>query len=433
MARKRYLLNKNLAIFYIILLICFLLYGFLDTAANVNIYNILIFAISLMLSFYGINDILSNGISMSNVFLVSFFVFLAANNFNIAGMQMEKNWIDMYYYFVGPLLFYFILSIPIKNHKAQFTLKRRGRPDAVVAVFLIIIVGIQIYAIQRQGLRFFDGSWRSEDAAQYSIAGVTGIQAVLTWTSLMLIPNIKKKLAVLTAVVSISIAVLNVSRGDMMREAVLIFIIWFGVVWDNIKKDNTQIEKKRIIRRAVIVLAVILGCFTIFGAYRTYKRGATLSNVQRMLHSRSKSLLINWIYAYTCINYDVLKYVYKTFRPLYRMQYFIMPLMRFIGGSDKLLAYRQSTYSSGLNGANASTFLGIFVVEMGPFYWVEVIVFAVILCVLRSLFRAFEFKGGEYFLIMATAMTCFGNILFTPVFFVAIPFALIVWIALCKD
>ena len=70
-----------------------------------TIFNIIIFQISFLIVMIAIINITNDGINLLNIFAVSYFVFLGLNSCNISDLQLEKNSYDLYFYFIGPMIF----------------------------------------------------------------------------------------------------------------------------------------------------------------------------------------------------------------------------------------------------------------------------------------------------------------------------------------
>ena len=145
---------------------------------------------------------------------------------------------------------------------------------------------------------------------------------------------------------------------------------------------------------------------------RGWKDPATA--ISNLLESRTDNMVINWAYGYTGINFDVLKQEFIEKEKTEEFKALFLPVIRILGGNKAIEEYNKTINTRGLNDFNASTFLSYYIRELGLFYFIDVILTALIVILLDWLCCLVGFKGGRLFLLMMTALTFFGNYYIMP-------------------
>lgn len=77
---------------------------------DLTIPNLFIACFSILLFTYGFDKFCSK-INAANTFLTFFYLGLALNCLSLSGLQTKKEFKDIYFYFVGPLIFFATLRI----------------------------------------------------------------------------------------------------------------------------------------------------------------------------------------------------------------------------------------------------------------------------------------------------------------------------------
>lgn len=369
-----------------------------------NIENILILALCILFISNGIRDMKRNGVDVSNIFICFYCLVLATNCLNISDLQKPKTIKDIYFYFVGPCIFY---SIFCKIKKIKVPVKISCiyvKPDYIGWLILSfsIITRLRIYL--KFGIRFLSNTWQSSQIKNFTEAGGSGITEMLMWLSIMLIPVVNKKLKIVTIAFAVTVSVLNVYR----RNLILIFIyIVIYIISKNVRKAFTLKNMSRLI---LITLSVLI-VFSIFGNYRQKQRGEINFGIGSVLESHVQSDVVNWVYGYSSINFDVLKQNFIDQSPSWKFQELTLPFKRLFGGSKAVSDYYDSVSDSmrehGLRGFNASTFLSAFIREFGYLYIFQIIILSLFVGILYLLCKIVNFQGGIIFLCMMTSMLIF--------------------------
>ena len=365
-----------------------------------NCINVVIVILSTLITCLAAISIKVQGVFLYNAFLCSFFGVLIFNNFNISALQMEKTITDIYYYFFGPLVFAEILYLferkKIKYYFSGFQLNPNFLGGVIAG--LCIIFYLRVFSMT--GIRAFGNEWLSSQSSNYVIQGSSGMSNLFMWLCLMMVPVVNKKLKIILIIIPVFCAFLSASRGDIMRIALYLLMMWMAFA-------GKKIATRRNIRKFMIIVAIILVFFSAYGNYRQEKRGWN-STIGYMLQSKVDNDLINWAYAYSAINFDVLK-LYTSSEPTMEIELLYTPIMRITEGADAVENYYNSMYISGLHGFNAATFLSYFIKETGYFYFFQVAILAIIIGIMDKICLSINFKGGHIFLLMLTTLNVFGN------------------------
>lgn len=370
-----------------------------------NINNFVIYILSACICFYSFWDIKNYGVKPHSLFLFVFFIFLFWNTSNLVGIQLEKTPKDVYYYFFGPLIFATILwlAFHLKVPNLADISKFKIDPNLMSFILLVLFILIKLYIGSKVGYRIesVDAGYL-ESGEKYSLPGFTGVSTVLQWTLVMLIPHIKKTYIVLILVSIIAFAFLHVKRGDIAR--VFVFLITYFFVVKIKEKEYFSLKKTIIIAIVFLLFSIV---FAEFGEWRRSNQIAE-SIIQQLLESRSDSIVLNWIYSYTTIPYDILKIFDELNHPYYPyglVSEFVDPQ------SYEFKDYMIQEEKANISGNNAGTFLSMFVHDFGVFYFIEVIFFGIGIAVLIILTRMFNFFGIYCMVLTMLVFSFFGNYL----------------------
>lgn len=415
-------------IFYLSWIAIFYDWGF-------NIFNVIIYIGALLLVLYGRGDYKINGVTPFSLFLISFNSVLLFNCFNFAGVQQEKNILDLYYFFFGPCIFAMLLrsnhlekkvntiieNVESKNlYKIEddFRFLRR-----VIIILWITHLFLRIYIYKETGIRFFSSQWSFAESQAFVISGISGLAQMLLWVCLMFVPIFNKMWGMLIGLTSVIIPLLDASRGDLMRVlAILMFVVLYG----NRKEIELKIEKRE--RRLIVILgSLILALFVIMGLYRNQMRNSPTNNMGMALESRIDNVAFNWIYGYTGVNFDVLKDMYTNIEPSGHITLLLTPFIRFIYGSEVVMIHREEMFYNGLNGINAPTFLGTFVQELGCLYFVDIIILGLVTKTIYVYSMKKEFKGGIIMVLASVLFAFYGCFLTSTTIIYAIIFSILLY------
>ncbi len=400
---------------FLLLVIAFFAYVIHSDSDARSFFNIITYLISLGVVAWGLLDILKRGICVSNVFACSYFAFLAFNCFYISGLQVRKSWSSIYYLVIGSLLFIMILRMFETCRVIRIHCKTRLKPDLLATVCFVCFVFLKMINFYMTGIRLFDHDFSNDGAKNYMIGGLSGLSELFMWISLMFIPVVKKKLRIVIAAGCFLLyGVFAVSRNNMMTIAIFLAICLMQ------HYGSRFLNNRKLIRSLAIMSVVVLIAFTLFGNYRQQQRGwnNVSGTIEYLLESKSTNSVINWTYAYTSINYDVLlQCMVETNHPgsLYSV---LEPLVRLFGDVSAIAKYNDAAFHiHGLNGFNASTIWGPTIYELGDMYLFGVFLLGLIVGIWILIARSEGAKGFEVYLVTWAAMSVFGNFYTISVYF----------------
>lgn len=368
-----------------------------------NPYNFIIFILASAICFFSFVDIRKHGIRAHNLFLFTFYVFLFWNTSNLGGIQLEKEAIDVYYYFFGPLIFAGMLWVfcTLKVRQMDDLVKFKLDPNLLALILLSIFVLVKLYIGSVVGYRIESvEAGFLEEGDKFSVPGFTGIATVLQWTLVMLMPHIKRKYIVLILVFVIVFAFLHVKRGDISRIFVFM-IVWFFFV--KVRQKNYFSFK-----RMIVISSVFLSFSLIFAEFGEWRRSNQLAKsiIQTYLDSKSESIVLNWTYSYTSIGYDIMKISDDMAHPYFPYGITFPYLDQ---GSFQMKNYTAEQEKANINGFNAGTFLSLFIHDYGILYFLEIILFGFLVGLLILITRMFNFFG-IYCMVLTLLVFCFfGN------------------------
>ena len=421
-------------VLFILLFTLFLLSNFVLEATQFNICSIIIFLISFSILGGSINSIYKNGIKSYNLFFLIFNFFLLLNTFNLLDIQVEKNWVDLYYFFVGQILYggclfygessFFALGDQKKNKKINLISTRH-----LMIVLLVLYIIVNIIYFRRVGIRLLakevfsmDTGWSEE---KYSIGGLNGILFMLSWLLMLFSQYLDRKKSVIVFVlVCFCQGVLMFKRGDVIR-----FILFFSIS-ALINKKNNVISKKNL-KKIFLYGMLALFIFVFMGEFRQYRRDMVLAgrhvfNINTMLKGKIDNKYLNWLQGYTSINFDALKqYVISTatFRGIRGV---FLPITRFVLGGDSVQSYYNEIAVVTTNRTGfATTFLCHSIFDMSSFYIVEIILLGMITAFFISLCKKYNMSNVYKFLLYLISLNIFGDYFSTPLIYAVIIFSVI--------
>lgn len=391
-----------------VLSVLYVVYSLFNLSYDITWVNIIIFLLSLVILLFTINSIRKKGVRQYSVFYLFFYSSLLLNNCQISELQFKKELIDIYYLFVGPLIFgsilFFFDQYKVKPWKKLLNLS----PTSIGIILWIFVLILELYIINNVGLRILmPGKWLTENATEFVVPGISGIVYVISWILVMFIPDVNKFLKSLFLLNGLVImGIISVSRGNIIR-IVLTYIMIYAI-----NKGNRILTRKVLLVIIATATVVLLG-FSVLGELRESVRHNTNIQISDVLQSRINNKVINWYYCYTAINFDVLKAVSYDEVPNYSLSCLALPLLRLLG-NDEVVKYLTSRQTYGLNGLNASTFLNDFIADWGLLYFIPIMMLGIFvgLCILLS--KCAGTLGGYAFLMMISSISVMGNYYIVP-------------------
>lgn len=411
---------------FVLALAAYIVYAICLPARNIQWINVLIYTGSMALVAFSVQDIVKQGVSVSNVFGSIYFLSLAANNLNISGLQREKTLLDVYYLMAGPVIFWVIVSI-FDRVKIRFSIQkvRVFDPNTVAKALLLLYVVMKLCIFRRTGIRLLGGTWMhggfngaNTIGSQYQVGGFSGIAMCSMWLALLLIPVVKNRLKIVIGATALLLdGVFMISRSAIMMMGIY-FVACFVCA-----QGNRLLTSKKNVR--ILCILALLGAagFTILGNLRQMMRGWGNNSGQviaNLLQSSTKNGAVNWLYAYTAFNHDVLLQVHTGVEHPMTMYTVFAPIARIFGGYAALADYNDAVFHvSGLRGFNMLPFTGPMVNEMGALYVVQAALLGLYVGVLSYVSRVQRAEGFRAFLIMfSTLLICGNNFTTASYFFV---------------
>lgn len=410
--RSENLVNKHMVIrfiyFFTLLSVVIYIVNYMnENIRNQNIYNIIIFIMCGMIVLWSLKDALKRGFQINTIFGISYFFFMALAQFHISGLQEEKSLYSLYYLFAGSLAFLFVVRL-FENQKCP-TIRKLSAIDAdFLALFLFFFsTCLKIIIFLKMGTRLTNADFASGVGNSYTISGVSGLAEMTMWLSLMCLPNIKRRNKILVFVGSfILFGVFSLSRNNMMM------LIVFLTMYFLYSKGEKILRRPDLIIKMLILIIFVFEVFSMFGVYRQTARGWNNPNetVKKLLMSSTNNSVINWVYSYTSINYDVMLQVMAKAAHPYTCYGIFLPILRLVGASSAIAAYNDRVFHiHGLNGFNASTFFGPLIFEMGEFYFFGALLLAVQVGIFAYFARMEKTPGHTIYLMTWAALSVFGN------------------------
>lgn len=363
--------------------------------------NFLLAIISAFICFVAVRNVKKKGVKSYNIFLLFFFGCLLLNTTKLSIYQRDKTMLDMYYLMLGP--FIVTVFLYIAEHHKLLSIKSLNKisVDWVFAVLLGLYIATKLYISSIVGWRIdsFQVGTMLISGDELTVPGFSGLAISLQWTLLMLCPSVSRKRRWMCVFFCISLCIfafLHVKRGDVMR-----MIVFFLALFMSKYLKPGGLKKKRnskIILKLSIFIALILFIFVTTGNIRQEARGVDATDIIYNSGVKIENPVIAWLYSYFAINVDVLKLYYpKTATGT------STAIMGMIAGDD----VNFEGYDIG--GFNASTFLCQFIIDYQEWFFVELILFSLILLVLIVVSRSLKFSGMYFFNLSILMMFPFGN------------------------
>lgn len=390
--------------------------------------NVMIAGIAFAVFIYAVFDVSKNGLRVYTSFLVTYFIFLFFNNLNLSAMQVEKNLVDIYYFIFLPLVF----TLPFASLDKRVDFRRGGESrrlesgisflDLVTIVLIVLYLYIRFTSIEKTGLRFLSPGFDAEVASEIGASGEgTGLSTCLMWTIIMLIPSVRNKyIKLFSMAIILFTCIFLLKRGSMIK--VLFFFVCYALV---------EIGPIRLSRKTFLIFLVIVLVggyfFALWGDNRQKARGASSDySVSSVMRSRVDNDTISWIYAYTALNYDVLKQFAIDGEPTGEFKELLKPVNRLIYG-NQIYEETDFDFSQSLNGFNSATFLTPFVKELGPYSMLSIVLLGFIIRLLIYFSATCNARGVYAMLVSNAGLAFFGNSFSTP----TVAYAIVAALAVC--
>lgn len=398
------------------MLLLFVICNSLFDNGQISVINLSIFLASLISSDLGIYLFFKWGINNFSVFIILYGISLAVNTFHLSSMQSVKTIEDFYYLFFGGFLFsIFLLWGEKLNKRGIIDTKIYLSADIVANVLLVLYVLLYINIFSRTGIRLFSGKYISKQTSSFIIPGASGMAAMLAWVLLMLIPKVKtyKKILIVGITILFS-GIFMFKRGDIMR--ILMFTVLF-YIYDNKKK----IFSAKFLKRIVFILLSLIIVFFSLGNLRTKMRRNGIEtesdiSIDNLIEGNIKMGNAGWIYAYTAINFDVLK-LYYTDSPENKFSTLLLPIKRISEGNksvEDFINRPSDLMKRGINGLNGATFLSNYVLDLGILFILEIAVLGFIVAFLIRITKYYSCTGPYIFILLLTAITVMGDYYTVP-------------------
>ena len=381
-----------------------------------DIYNGFISFYSFVFVVLSLISIYHAKIKSYNLFSLVYFSALFTSTLKLSIYQTNKSELDAYYFFVGPVLFVTILFIFDHLPKVRFKNPVKLFQIENVYLFLLVLyISIKVYI-------GFSVGWRIESILydtflgqgnEFTIPGLSGIAAISQWLLLIFTPYVRRRYVVI-AIISIIIlsGILHVKRGDIMR------VFSFLMIYFVYKQSYFEGFSKRKIGKFILFVSLIIFSFVALGNLREDARGSDSSEFSNNIGIKDSSSAIAWFYGYVSINFEVVRLYFNRIPTNYPTS-----LVNTIFGEQ----VSDNTFSPSINGFNASTFISSFIVDYQVFYFVEMILFALILGLLIYFVRCFNLYGTYIFILSILSFCFFGNYFESRSIFLAIIFSMLLF------
>lgn len=392
---------------------------------SIGLKNIMIAGVALAISIAGFSDMARNGIRIHSTFLALFFLALFFNNFNLSATQASKSFGDAYFFILLPVAFVLMFIGADRKVRLDPNDMRQGGKvsfsfvDYAMVFIIVAYVFLRVLSFEDTGLRFFTEGFEAERSSEIGASGEgTGILTSLMWTIIMLLPCLKNKYVKwIAGLVIVLTCVFCLKRGVVIR--VLLFFLCYLLIL----RGSFFFSRKGVL---VLVLVALVGgyCFAVWGDARQMARGAASDySVSSVIESRIDNDFISWTYAYTALNFDVLKQCYIDGEVTGEFTELMKPVKRFVHGAAMYDDDENANLPS-LNGFNASTFLGPFVRELGVFSIVSVLILGLLLRLLIQISSRVKAYGVYIMILSTVALAFFSNGFTSPNIVYAVLFAL---------
>lgn len=425
--------NQHILIYIGALFLYALLWGWCNITfknGDLGIWNIICMSSSLIIETGTIICLRKKGAKCYLVFLCIYFGVLLINTLNISGYQTEKDVKDIYFYFVGGLVFAFWLYLGEKvNLKITniISIKQINKKNLYGLVFIGYVL-LSIVNFIRNGIPLLGGLYSSAALNMYKEGGISGICMILSYILLILASENKGKKRFITyAVVILIEGILKFSRGNLFRILLFLLIMFVNRLGYNYKKY---------IKYIVVFILLLAVSFGFLGNIRTNMRGEitggnTTAWMNNYIDTNINLGIFGWVYGYTAINFDTMKMVYyqeKT-NPL---STFITPMARIFGGTEAVEQYNvdhafDTGVYSNFSVNSMKVFIAPYIRDMGYLFFLELSLVGFLYMLFISYARNRNHIGLYNYIIMLCGLSVCGNYLFTSTYLYTILGSIIIF------
>ncbi len=367
-----------------------------------NVFDYLLFLISIPFLIFGVLDLNKNSINSYNLFSIIYSFLLMINSLHISYLQEDKN-IFSIFVLISPMIISIFLLFFIENFSTNLKLKKINliNFDFIFYLLFFVYIVLQFYIFATVGFRFeyyLQGEFGASGLEHFTVEGISGLLLVLKWTVVALSLKMTPKARNITFILMVILSILSMVRGDVIRLAIIYFI--FTIY------NNRKVNK----RYMILLFVFLLIMFVELGNLRSSLGGRIPFDISIMLQSVIYNDYVSWLYAYTAINFDVLL-EYENFKA--GSSFF----NNLFNGID------WSIYSQPhLNGLNAGTIFSFALNGSTDFvsYLFKVTLLIIMYSVLVLIALATKNISLYIMLISLNLLSIFGNYLFNKYFLVSI-------------
>jgi len=385
-----------------------------------SIAGFFLFVCSILLIEIALYDIKKYKFNAFNLFVLIFFSSLLLNTLTLSNVQSEKNWIDVYYFLYVPMITSLFLYY-VEHKKIIYMNVKMPKFDAnKLAIFLLMFfIILKSYIYLKTGIRLIDfnnGKFFLEEET-YVVPTITGLSNVVQWLLVVSLLYVSNKLRVLIILFIVSVAILNVKRGDIIREVLYIILMYIYI--------NRDRFNRAFFRKIILSFLGLVFVFTFLGELRQETRSQDF-NINTQIQGKIDNTGFNWMYGYIALNFDVAKEYIKDDREKLMYPFVVLqPVNNLIGFKQEILEYYDNTWNYRIYGFNAAPYFSLFIHDMGMLYFIEGIIYSVVLALLILLTKKMKSDGTYIFLLMLLSFSFFGPYLFEPQMFYTIFFGVV--------
>ena len=365
-----------------------------------DLINLVVAFLCIIFVLMGYNSMKTSGVKCYNLSFFFFFFCFLLNTTKLSIYQQDKTFDDIYYLIIGSLFFFFPIYFSEKCKIKKWKHGNLFNITKLYFVFLVVYIATKIYISTIVGWRInsFLTSTFLVNGDSLSVPGYTGLAAVLQWTLLMMTPLLPKKkmfLGVIFVLALIVFSFLHVKRGDIMRMSVFFLILY---LYRSFQVSSIRKTNKKQMLKVGLILSLILFVFIQFGNIRQEARGEEKNELVQLLGLKYNNNALAWVYGYFAINYDVVRLYYDV-----KNNNKPDALKGIIGGEE------DNPYNKSINGFNATTFLSPFIIDYGIWFFVELVIFTLIICFFLFFSKKLRHDSLYIFITSYVALFPFGN------------------------
>lgn len=383
--------------------------------------NFFIYSCTLLISIFCLESIRRNCATSWNLFGFCYFFCFWLNTLQFSELQVEKTLFDLYAMLCGPLIFIFLLMFSEKIRVNPVRIKSSFLSlNCWYVLFITFYLLFTFYIHKKVGWRIdvIRNEHRIVSGNEFVVPFFSGLWSTIAWMLVILAPHVKKRYAVIAIIlICIVSGILHVKRGDLIR-IILFFIIYFLTTKSAGIKSETR---KKYMVAFLIVMGIII--FVTFGQWRLAQSGNNDQTIINLAEVRANSAFLAWLFAYSIVQFDVFSVSSAALQSIpYQLTDFdklFMPISSVSSVLDNPLIP--------IKGFNAGTAFWSFVRDYGCLFFVEMVVFGLMISLLLFLSKKTDCKGAYSFICMLCALMVFGNFFSNRSMILAIIFSNIIY------